>query len=838
MANISMSPNDIINNIKNSYSEKKLNEADTRYKIIDEVIINILNWPKDSTALEFIINGNRADYILYKKNQKPAIVIESKKSGKYFELPKNFNSDSFYQKITVEKLITDKYIKEAVFQVKEYCEDLGCSYGCVSNGFVWIIFNINSTYAPWKKQPAFVIRDLNFFSDNFTTAYNILGYLNIVSGDSLKQNIGVSRVVTSEIYYPKAGINTYEMPVNSNQFAGIFNSISRKYLSNIPLEDKDFFNKCYVTNKGHYDDLQKNVRGVIYDSLTPYFISDGVKDIHDNNQGGNFAIKIEKIIKAENLDNVMILFGGRGSGKSTFIRRLLFHLRPQEIVRYAEIAVIDLISSSQISDELTNEIWTKVKNEIDKKNLLGGDKNDLIKLFSERFELFQRQVLNGFANESIEYQKLLNDFIRENLNDTKYCCEIISRYWKNQRKGLVIVLDNMDQLRPELQDICFLNSIEIAKKLGCLVIISMREERYYNAKSKGVLDAYHVPGFHINSPVIPDVIKKRLIYIIEKLNTDNNYLDVGITTTKQLEKITSFLTNCLNDLKKVNSSFSKFLRYSTHGDVRQALNFLKGFLTSGYTNINEMAAISGWVIKMHQIIKPMMIPDRFFYDEKNSHVPNVFQLRNDVNSSHFCGLRILNKLNQRSYDKASAGFLDVKFLLQIFDSNYDLKDDCIKHLDIFLSKGVVEANNKLEEFSDNVDQIRITSFGKYLLDILAFEFVYLDLTCLDCGIFDETFNNYLVKTSEDEVNMFFDRRIRDRVKSRIDRVDKFIEYLEKQETKEFNELGLPESEVHFSSKMRKKFEEQKPNILKSLANRSESDFINKGYSQINKRAED
>mgnify|MGYP003575433208 FL=1 len=817
-----MLPSELVNDLIQKYAKRSLNEADTRFKIIDEVLEKILAWPRGPIALEVYINGNRADYVLHGKNSKPILVIESKKTGKYFELPKNLNGANNYQKITVDKLLTDKYIKEAIFQVKEYCEDLGCNYGCICNGEIWIFFNINSSYAPWKKQPAYVIKNLKFFSENFTTPFNVFGYENIINNSSLKYNIGTSRQLHSEVFYPKSSITAYNMPVNSNKYASILNSLSRKYLSNIPFDDKEFFNSCYVTNKGHYDDLQKNVHGVIYDSLTPFFRSEGVKDVYDNNRGGGFALKIEEIMRRENLDNVMILFGGRGSGKSTFIKRLLFHLRPPEIVRFSETCVIDLIYSAQTPDELTNEIWNKVKSEIDKKDLLGGDKAQLIELFSDKYSIYEKQVLNGLEKTSIEYQKLLNDFIKETLNDTKYCCQVLSRYWKNHNKGLIIVLDNLDQLRPELQDICFLNSVEIAKKLGCLVIISMREERYYNAKAKGVLDAYHVPGFHINSPVIPDVIAKRIIYILRKLNLPEVQREIGIKDQKQFTIIENFMSICLKEVRRVNSDLSLFLRYSTHGDVRQALSFFKEFLTSGYTNIDEMAVNRSWTLKIHQVIKPMMIPNRFFYDEKNSQVPNIYQLRNEINSSHFCGLRILNKMQQRSYDKASSGFIDVKYLLQIFDTTYDLKEDCIKHLDIFLTKGILESNNRLEEFNENVDQIRITSFGAYILDFLAYENVYLDLVSLDCGVFDETLANYLIKAAEKEVDFTHHAKLKERVESRIERVSKFIDYLEVQEKKEFEDLSLPESEPKFVHKLKERFEENKENILNSLKKRRDN----------------
>ena len=47
------------------------------------------------------------------------------------------------------------------------------------------------------------------------------------------------------------------------------------------------------------------------------------------------------------------------------------------------------------------------------------------------------------------------------------------------------------------------------------------------------------------------------------------------------------------------------------------------FLTSGYTRVDEMIRTRGWKLQIHQVIRPMMAPFRFFYDENLSQMPNI-----------------------------------------------------------------------------------------------------------------------------------------------------------------------------------------------------------------------
>src|SRR6202008_1395032 len=136
-------------------------------------------------------------------------------NGIYFDLPQNLNSKNHFQKIPVDKLLTNENIKNAIFQVKEYAEDLVCPFACICNGDTWIIFKTTSHAIPWKKLPAFVIKSIDFFIENYTDALNLLGYSCITGNNSLNHHIGVTKKTYPEIFYPKKNINVYNTIVNS-----------------------------------------------------------------------------------------------------------------------------------------------------------------------------------------------------------------------------------------------------------------------------------------------------------------------------------------------------------------------------------------------------------------------------------------------------------------------------------------------------------------------------------------------------------------------------------------------------------------------------------------------
>jgi hypothetical protein len=808
--------------IKKKYSDDSLNESDTRLKIIDTILVDVLKWPKSTITTEKYINGNKADYVLKDSIGKPLLIVESKRENIFFELPKSANSKHNFEKISIKKLLTDENIKSAIFQVKEYAEDLLCNFACICNGKSWIIFKINSNTKPWKELPAFVIKNIDFFINDFTKSINLIGYESVTNDSSLQLNIGVSKKTYKEIFYPKNNISAYDTPVNNNKYAGSLKSLSRMFLGPIPENDSEFMSSCYVQNKGKNDTLQKDVQGFLHDSITPYFKNLGFRDFSDNEEGGAFGVSIAKIIKKENINKVMILFGGRGAGKSTFIKRFLFHEKPIQITMHSQVALVPLLFASQTKEELTNEIWQKTFENIDSEKLRLSSKEELLDLFKSEFDIFKKQILVDYESTDSEYKKLTTQFINQKLKDIKSFSEKIALKWMLKKKKLVIFIDNMDQLPNNLQDTCFLTASEISERLDCLVIVSMREERYFEASSRGVLDAYQNSGFHLNSPVIPEVIIKRIDYILEKLKfTEDIESEYNIKNTADLNTIVSFLEICRKELCRKSSPLSSFLRIATHGDVRKALEFFKGFLSSGYTNINEMAPIPTWKLQVHQVIKPMMIPERFFYNEKNSKIPNIYQLRNDTLSSHFTGLRIFHFLHNKKGDNGSGGFIDIKYLIHQFDVKFDSKNDCIKHLSLYLEKGLIEANNRLEVFTENVDQIKITALGNYLFEYLAFNFSYIDLISLDCGVFNESLHNSMIESANSELKYYYSRDFMSRIKKRVKRAEDFVDYLEEIERQEFEDLNLDETDMKFVPKLREAIEKQITYIMSSAENKKQ-----------------
>jgi hypothetical protein len=116
-----------------------------------------------------------------------------------------------------------------------------------------------------------------------------------------------------------------------------------------------------------------------------------------------------------------------------------------------------------------------------------------------------------------------------------------------------------------------------------------------------------------------------------------------------------------------------------------------------------------------------------------------------------------------------------------FAETFNMIEDFTRNADILLKHGFVESNNRLDAYSESVDSLKITSYGLYMFNALAYDFTYLDIVCTDCGVFSEEVSNYLIEAARQEYALFTHRDRVARVKVRPDRVEHFIHYLQEEE---------------------------------------------------------
>ena len=94
-----------------------VSEADTRVKLIDRVLVQVLGWPEEAITREEHVDSGFIDYSLVVQSRR-YVAVEAKKEGVAFTFPE---TSSKTLKLS-GPLLTDKAIKDAITQVRGYCD--------------------------------------------------------------------------------------------------------------------------------------------------------------------------------------------------------------------------------------------------------------------------------------------------------------------------------------------------------------------------------------------------------------------------------------------------------------------------------------------------------------------------------------------------------------------------------------------------------------------------------------------------------------------------------------------------------------------------------------------
>jgi hypothetical protein len=345
-------------------AKRDRNEAETRHKIIDFILHDLLAWPRNRVAVEENIHPGFADYILKKANGDPLVFVEAKKEGLYFELPLPHNPDETSSYIGIKKILTDSNIKAAANQVRTYCADTGCEYACITNGHEWIFFKTFEKNVRWDSLNALVIRRLEFFELEYTRAVNSLSFLAITDRSALPGILSSMPPRDRSLFYPKEKIAAYSHTITANKFASGLRPIANIYFGVISDNDTEFMTKCYVSDRA-YASTYAGMRTLIHDSLSPYFQQFGVQQIDDAEDGGGLRGRLEAGLQSEQRGEVLVLFGGKGSGKSTFIKRLLHHKPPAWLAKHSVIAIVDLLTTPEEHSLVDDFVWMGIIKSLD-----------------------------------------------------------------------------------------------------------------------------------------------------------------------------------------------------------------------------------------------------------------------------------------------------------------------------------------------------------------------------------------------------------------------------------------------------------------------------------------
>lgn len=784
-----------------SFKSEDLTESDTRSKLIDFILIDVLGWSETDISREGHIDSGYYDYKISIAGFN--MVLEAKRQFKDFTIPdgvKHAKLSTLY-----------KENKEVIDQIKGYLVDLGQNIGVITNGHQFLIAKfVNTNGIPWKENDCFIYNGLTDIEESFVDFWNNLSKEGVIDNGGVKCLLspvgGFAKTILSTIPQKDNEISRNDLtaaiaPLISKVFGEIFHNDEDN-------DDLHFIQECYVENK----EVIKNkaeLNGLFSDDAPP------LKGVIKARNHTSISKQMKKEINQEKevhgfnpTPKPVIIIGSKGAGKTTFINFLFRHNMEADTLSKYPYVIVNLMNFysgdekldlTQIARYILEQFVKKYpKREINSIEVLK-------RIYRQEINQNDKGLWKYLKDDENAYNEKLSSFLSDKLSDPRKHLTALNLYFvKEIHRRVIVVFDNADQLSEQIQEQVFLYSCSLNTEGKFGTIISLREGYYYKFRNKPPFNAFESNVYHIAAPDYGLVLQKRIDYAIDTISDEKLGPVSGFIENKRYslegKNIIEFFTGIRNSLfGDSNSPILDFIRFTTFPDIREGLRVFKTFLISGYTNVSEYVLRVVFnkdehniTIPIHEFVQAVGLENKLYYNHDASIVQNLFYPISS-NPDYFVRILILMKLNNiRDFQGNANSYIQYKSLLEYFCGyGYTSKQIC-QELACLLEQGFIDADKKLSDIkwntvdSDNIS-ITITSKGFYYITQVINKFYYVDLILQDTPIFNQdVFNN--IKATFAYRNSEYKRDMGKRVTA----VKMFLDYLKQEEKKQ-----VPQSLIQY-----------------------------------------
>lgn len=763
---------------------KDLSESDTRSKLLDYLLIDVLGWLEHDITREGHLDSGYFDYVIGTATFK--FIVEAKRNLAEFKLPEKG------RRFKIRTL--QKGNEDIIQQARNYAIDKGVGFAVMSNGHQFIISQlVNFDGTDWRDNNAIVFRSIEDIDANFIDFYNLFSRSIVTEKGRIfdSSSSETPQIIRNVLPHRDDVVIRNEL---SSSLVKVIDQVFRELMRGDETS-KELLETCYVKNedvKKYNSDLK-----AVFEDNPPAFDARIAPVRNTDNTQEQIADQITNI--SGEPPSPVILIGGKGVGKTTFLNYFFNVSLPEKVKESVIWVYVDMRSYTQQSIEDTRLICKKILEKVEDAypQTRISDIGVLKSIYEKQINSRKRGVWAIYKDDHNLIQQKIAEFIENEQADSIKHLEHVSAYFVNRlKKRLCLIFDNADQLSEESQKQAFILAQSLYRSLGVTMLLSLREGYFYRWKDKPPFDAYPSTVFHISAPLYREVLRRRFDYIAEKYKFPpvKGVLkdSMSVTIDKDaLPRLFSNLSHTMFGYK--NSEVLQYLEQTSYPNIRSGLEKLNAFLVSGHTKIVSYAMSPNYRIPVWEFVKSVGLDSNLYYHHDTSHVFNLYYPA-PGGKSHFLKIRLLlTLLNKCKGDVSKNEFVFVEEIVNEYIRAGYSADNVFSELSLLLIYGMIETNQYGSDVESDSqifakDNIRITYVGAYYARELCGRFFYLDLVLQDTPIYGTT--------EFDKIRHIFphaDQYGNRRLDSRAECVRLFVEYLRHQEELEVKRT-VPSSE--------------------------------------------
>jgi GTPase SAR1 family protein len=751
-----------------TYKDSIITEADTRLKVINRILIDVLGWPMGDILTEEKAGSGFLDYKL-SINGMARLIVEAKKDGNTFEI--NGKSDGRAFKLN-GPIFKSKYAKEGIEQAINYCGQKNSELACVTNGNEWILFR-GSRLGDGRDTldgVAFVFSTLESIVKNFKMFFELLSY-EAIKLFSYRAYFQEAEGQPIRLYNFKKSLKTPQsiFVIKNEAISGDLDKIMTAFFRRLSGEDDpEMLAECFVTSK-ESTFADSSLLRISEDLLGK------IKGLDTEN-----AEKLTEIIKEVKLSNhnaFVIIVGTKGSGKSTFVDRFFRLVLPKDLSEDCTIVKINMSKNDGDENKLINWLNRNLIDNLEKAIFKDGapEYNELQGMFFDEYKRWKNgthKYLYDF--NKIEFKIEFGRYIERKREDNQhdYIIRIINSIVRVRKKVPCLIFDNADHFSINYQQMVFQYARSIYEQTMCLIIVPITDKTSWQLSQQRALESFESENLFLPVPSAKRVLEKRIEYLNNKISEEKKESVTGYLFTKgitlSIENIKAF-TACIQSVFLNTGSTARIIGNLSNADVRRCLELSREIISSPYIKIDDLlkAYIEKNSVEVKYInVKKAIIRGKYNIFPIGIHkfVQNVFSINSEIDTSPLIVLRLLQLLKDCRHDEQQGHktFVD---LFQICDyflgMNYDQRV-VISILDAMLKSGLCLSYDPTNLEIIDAMKIELSPAGFQHLYWATSDNIYVESMLPVTPIVDpETFERLHSTNYQEQLNIFIDYLIKE-----------------------------------------------------------------------------
>jgi AAA domain len=652
------------------YAEGLLSEQDTRLKVINRLLTEVLGWPlseiftEESTGDGFIdykltVNG-LARLVVEAKRDDRTLGTEGRTSGRAYKLNGPvFNTAS---------------VKEGVAQAIRYCGQKNAELACVTNGREWIAFR-GSRLGDGRDTMdgmAFVFPSLDDTLTNFKIFYDLLSY------DAVTQfryrayfQEAEGRPIRNQSFRMALRSPSSRRLLTHNKLSNDIDRVMTSFFRRLSGDgDPELLVRCFVVTKESQvaderlarisEDLAGRIRNL--DTASAEQLTELVERVHSTQR-----------------NEFVIMVGTKGAGKSTFIDRFFRHVLPKPLVEQCIVARVNLADSEGDEKAITTWLDRHLLEALESAVFHDAPPTyeELQGMFFDEYQRWRDGTLHHLYERDKETFKI--DFgkhieKRREERPNEYIQRLVKHIVRSRRKVPCIVFDNADHFNIEFQERVFQYARSIYEQEICLIILPITDRTSWQLSREGALRSFESESLFLPTPAPKAVLMKRIEFLETKIAEEKRvsgqgyFFGRGISLS--IDNLLAF-TSTLQAVFLRTGEVSDWISYLANRDIRQCLEIARHIVTSPHLEVHELIsayiANSNIYVPSYKIKKALIKGQYDIYPaDINLFVRNIYSLDDEIETSPLLGLRILRMLRDVQKADGNDPFVTLEQIIDYF----------------------------------------------------------------------------------------------------------------------------------------------------------------------------